>query len=792
VVTIALFTFLAILVVIIVFVPAPWKTRLRGLAALLAVLAAGVLVVLLARRQDDWSWATTVAAAWVLVALVLAAYEWSASLFRLTTLAAVLAAVVVTAQAGQVQLVRESSIDGRGEATRLDSVLAQTVGPDNTKKLTQVVQTLAAKSTEAIKGFCEISGGTLKPTGQTVDVHETDTCVEPDETVEELASLTKLRTAKADAELAVARLRLAVARETKTASDIASAESAVSNAAQQVARATTKHPVSLEEAIAAGGRGLTTKSPLTTDTVPVPAILGWILLLVAAAYGYRMLEVLNSGRDPGPVTVEDVIGDLGKEKETAEELTSHLRHAVLRNLSEPGTVPGAQATNPVTDLLGTDPVKNPILVAAITIVRAVGFPPRGYLIRTSLRRQAPHGEAGETAAATDNYEVQVRIHDARTKRSVWTTVRAAETRAEALERGGFAAAAWILCQARSVPPWLQFSAEAADALHDFQRSESASGAAAREALENAVVRDPTSGIALLQLGYAYDLEQQGAKALECYERAVAMFPEYRIARYRAAIGWSAMHDVAHTLDTEMKQRLYALTKVRAKEAADGGEWPEGFPLGGALTRFKEVGDCNWVKWLLDLGMRSLSVQEGPELPRPGELRWIHRTLRAASLPTRARQDRIDVRNTKLRRTLSTLGRILAQIDHAGLPDDVLRQRSLKRLQRLERRSRRRLDRAKQRSRKRLNRLDKRARSRNASWQLRYNLACAYAVYYTRYGGNSDLNKALQLLREALLHPDSQQLTRDWLQNDPDLHSLHSNPRFAALLTWTADERRGES
>jgi tetratricopeptide (TPR) repeat protein len=767
VVLIALAAFLVLLAFVVLFVPEPWTARLRGLAALLAVANASVLVVLLtASRADDWTAAHAVAAAAVVVALVLAAYEWSALLFRLAALTVVLMAVIVTAQAGQAQLVRESSIDARADATRLDSVLARTVDrytADVLRKKLEVNAAATAAAT-AITSLCSTAEGALS--AQDINTWRTsETCKPSPATDHTSPSLTDLRRDKALAELAVDRARLAVARDRNVNADITTAESAVNGAEQQVSRASREQPVSLPDAIAAGGRGLAAKSPLSTDAVPVvPAIVGWILLLVAVVYAYRMLEVLNTGRDPGPVTIEDVTGDLGGDKDdNTQKITTHLRHAILANLPEPGVVPGAKSSTPVTDLLSTDPIKNPILVAAITFIRAVGFPPRGYLVRASLAIRpitstdnpggsAPAtGTSGGANAATTEYQAHVRIHDARTKRSVWTSVQEANTREEALEQGGFAAAAWILCQARSVPPWLQFSSEAADALRDYQRSKSTHGEKARKALEQAISRDPTSGSALVQLGYAYDLEGKKLKALECYERAIAMFPEYRIARYRAAIGWSGLYDDSKTLQDKDKRRLQSLTEVRRKATsgrtaelkeppADPEKWQ--FALRMAMCRFNEVGDCYLVKWLFDLLMRTLSVYERPVLPRLGQLRWTHRTLRASSLPTRTR---------------------LKDTDPRRIDGD-----------------------------KRLGRLDVQACSRKASWQLRYNLACTHGVRarpQTPQSANdhaSDKDRAFALLRDALLHPDAQQLTRDWLAKDPDLKALQSDPQFDDLLKWAAD------
>jgi tetratricopeptide (TPR) repeat protein len=774
--------FLAILALVIAFVPEPWKARLRGLATLLAVSGACWLVVRLVRSsRDDWSWAHAVAATVVLVALVLAAAEWSALLFRLAAVAVLAATAVVTAQAGHVQLVHEANPDARIQATRLDSALARTMATYSKAKDTETEKVKSAKEAAVgeIKKFCNTADGAIAGTPES-----SDACIRSTDTNGESQSLSELRTEQAKAELSVAQLRLVVAQELEVG--IAAAQRMVSSAQQQISLASNEQSISLQEAIAAGGRGLAAKSPLSTNAVPVaPDILGWILLLIGAVYAYRMLEVLNSHRDTGPITVEDVTGDLGDAK--SEQVTSHLRYAVLKNLPEPGTVPGASSSNPLTDLLGADPIKNPILVAAITFVRLVGFPPRGYLVRASLATRTDIEGSGKSV---DQHTAHIRVHDARTKRSVWTTACTATTRADALERGGFAAAAWILQRARSVPPWLQFSAEAAEALNAYERTRLTTDDVTLKELDRAVRRDPTSGVALVQLGYAYDLAGERIEALECYERTVGLFPEYRIARYRAAIGWSALHDISGSLDNAVKQRLSLLvgsadriridetkpkrtkarrigpvpTRTRAQINRSLGETNQTTAstvaprttsrttgqsdtlredlVANAIYRFKEVGDSNQLKWLFDLTWRSLSVYERPALPRLGQLRWTHRTLRASSLPTRVRD--LELRSQKGEKP------------------------------------------------KGLKKLTKKAEERGAPWQLRYNLACAYSVYFD-YNRNSkeDCEKAIKLLHDALLHPEAKQLTRKWLANDPDLKALGSQPQFDTLLRWAADERTEE-
>jgi Flp pilus assembly protein TadD len=57
------------------------------------------------------------------------------------------------------------------------------------------------------------------------------------------------------------------------------------------------------------------------------------------------------------------------------------------------------------------------------------------------------------------------------------------------------------------------------------------------------------------------------------------------------------------------------------------------------------------------------------------------------------------------------------------------------------------------------------------WSTLYNLACYHA-----YAGEPEI--ALALLERATAAGGGDP---DWLRNDPDLASLHSHPRFAAML-----------
>jgi hypothetical protein len=153
----------------------------------------------------------------------------------------------------------------------------------------------------------------------------------------------------------VARARVAVRERALMLADDTGRAAALSAlaTAQEEAGATaqdraagTGEQVSVARAFTAGVEAVRLPGG-TAGRIPLaPEEVGWALALLAALFGYRLLEVLNSGLDAGPVEIDDP---------KASPEVSILRHHLVRNVPEPGSQPGSSASSSITTSSNASP-----------------------------------------------------------------------------------------------------------------------------------------------------------------------------------------------------------------------------------------------------------------------------------------------------------------------------------------------------------------------------------------------------------------------------------------------------
>jgi hypothetical protein len=78
------------------------------------------------------------------------------------------------------------------------------------------------------------------------------------------------------------------------------------------------------------------------------------------------------------------------------------------------------------------------------------------------------------------------------------------------------------------------------------------------------------------------------------------------------------------------------------------------------------------------------------------------------------------------------------------------------------------------------------------WQVAYNRACESAVRYSCGKKEADKLAALDRLEISIERPGSHQLTRAWVEKDPDLDSLHTLQRFKQLASSLYDDRKNDA
>jgi hypothetical protein len=79
---------------------------------------------------------------------------------------------------------------------------------------------------------------------------------------------------------------------------------------------------------------------------------------------------------------------------------------------------------------------------------------------------------------------------------------------------------------------------------------------------------------------------------------------------------------------------------------------------------------------------------------------------------------------------------------------------------------------------------KRALESVAGWQLAYNVACLYGIRAGMGSGERNRDLAFEYFWMALERPGSTKLSARWVLRDPALVPLHTDPRFAELLRRT--------
>jgi hypothetical protein len=594
--------------------------------------------------------------------------------------------------------------------------------------------------------------------------------------------------------------------------------------------------------LTAGGEAMVRGLPGVSDE-SVPAAVTtvtWIALAVLVLAGYRWLEILNGRTEAGPVTVRPP----EKASDVDLQRLADLRRHIVRNIDEPGAVPGSDTVQPVTDVLEAAGDERGKLVAALLKLVTVIFPKTGYEVEAIfstidqahaghsievLRSSAASGNGspasrpGERGAAT-MFSVTVMLKDARNGRSKRVIVASNASEATALRQAGYQAAAWVLSRSARVPSWGRWDESTSSALCRYTESLDSGSGGVRE-LEEAVRTAPTSGVLLALLAHRYDLEGERALALEHSLRAVALHPRYPVARYRAAISFSLLAaDRAIAWDRSVDLFPYLRANLFAAGRVIGvRRWS---PLSGELRPDEE----SWWRLRGDKAVRPL-CRVGDDL-----LQSNRHALARHSVLHHA------FRRSERRYWLALVFRTRSNVVDSGFGYHVLRAvNDSARLAVMARGASSATPSAgswpSRAERRRIRRVA--LQHRRTTWQIDYNLACASAIEAMRAEANlereallargaeragalvqqrwphmspSDVRSlrasadkvaatatkikrtttppkvlregAMERLERLLLRPKVEQLTREWVIVDPDLEALRANdimPRFERFL-----------
>jgi hypothetical protein len=422
-------------------------------------------------------------------------------------------------------------------------------------------------ATPLVEKLCESAGGELPGAPPWVCERQTNADAaaavtwwrQPREAVRELItvwrhprerppSVRELAIARAGTELFVAEQELAAATGT---TEVESRRLAAETA-RAALQTTDVERTELAEAVTAGASSVLDGLLSAEGRIPLAiGVAGWFALAAFGLATLRWAATRNSTRGLGPVSLDEV----EKEDEVWGRCKEQFRTHLLENVPEPGTVPHADALIQVANLVGA--VVPPASGAAKTLaaMQKTVLVERGYAVQVAILRPAK-GE-GNTATAAG---LVVRVRKARTRTMLAQREFRFDGSDESLmvREAAYWAAGVVIEDSRSVPLWARWSQ---DAVGPLARSEAARSGATAEGqgrelpeLEEAAKRSPASGLLLLKLAHARELEPNLAGAFAYALEAASLYPRHLDARYRLATEASMLAEQLRAADAADLER----------------------------------------------------------------------------------------------------------------------------------------------------------------------------------------------------------------------------------------------
>ena len=595
---------------------------------------------------------------------------------------------------------------------------------------------------------------------------------------------------KARAELAVAQSQLANALDdaTEVAAELATERSqAVTQALADIS--TPPESISIAGAIGAGAGAVVSDLFETPDDTPFELdLLGWLMLALGLLGVIRLLSVRNAGRDLGPV------------KLTAEASAEveRFRTFLLRNVPEPGQVPGANAIEGATQLVvALEPVvKVSAVGAALAALKTAVLVERGYVVEYAdfgnMDSEAA-GDPAEPATTTSESddagaELVVRVRHARTTELLNQRIVRGATRQQAIRTAAYWAAAVVINTSRQVPQWAHWEPASAEALATYHEHKDLGNAPDIATLRRAVNMAPNSGLLGMRLAYESALADQEFEAFSTTLRTVRQHPRYLDARYRLAVSASLLAAKPELLSAAQPDiRLHVLDDLTSIR--------KGQQLSDALDRYfnadnPSVRDENEVAKALcefavdQLGNVRYRIRTVPLVWN--SLRSDERSDLSVFMPFRGR--RRDMRSIlescpyaiEVRKALASNPD--AQADVASSIGNLM---------------------------KKAREFEATTMPRTPNWQVPYNLACFWSLASTHHevDGRVDAiqddaanqpgdkaeaeakaeerrDRAFLLLEAARRCRGGSQLTAEWLRTDSDLAPLRADARWKSFLAHT--------
>ena len=508
-------------------------------------------------------------------------------------------------------------------------------------------------------------------------------------------------------------------------------------------------PTSLVDAFSAAGRELLDSVPLHDGEVPITlGAVGWIVLAGLALVGYRALEGRTGRRELFLGKVETFptgTDDATKHPTSSERFRTYLS----RNIPEPAAVPDASSTlKPVTDLLDAATAIVPatwvgrIVKGVVEALKA----PRGA---TATLAVLGDGEAVKGSKDTPKAMVTVRLTPPAARVQLQETfVRA--TLDEAMRAGAYWAAATLMVGSRRVPGWALWSPDACDTLAQYYAAVDTGNTPSVSSIEVAVASAPRSGLLLVELANRYAINDQLVEAFEMVLRAVTLHRRWPVARYRLAVTaiMLANDNAARWRSADVAQRAAIVAALRHSGLSRGSDLAAALEAPGAGDEQR--------RQLCEFG---ISLLDPKKSVAPWRIMWraLRPTERSYWLSLFRTRENVTYRTQF--EELAKSGKLLGQLRQPSADAE----------------------------------LDLWTDYDDLTWQRVYNRACAYAERAAHPTTATDqaavIAGALDLLELAITRPGGHQLTREWLEHDPDLAILRSEPRFERLAKLVPRTRK---
>jgi hypothetical protein len=520
----------------------------------------------------------------------------------------------------------------------------------------------------------------------------------------------------------------------------------------------------------------------------------WLVLLGLLLVWYRHLEIRAGARRLGPVDVQfepvddgshGSSGDTGARRRPSTPVEAVFKESVIRNVPEPGSVPGSGALAPVGDLVAASDLPQRTIVAGVIEVLQMIFATKGgFTVTCSVR------------AGQDTHSVFVRLRDTRTGHHLASYLAEAADPDQAARLAGYWIAGWIISRSAYVPGWAKWNEDDAA---DFVATGWEQGDALSMVRQRRVVTTrsasngqagadgaPTAVNALLlaQLAYAHQLDGDGGDhfaALEAFARAVHREPRYPVARYRRGVVLGTMMLLGGSVDSA-RGRSHSDTPVTASRlrylfgdlvlGTDGDRDTGDRGTGDTDTRVADWCD-------------RLARKRGAEFPAD------MREAMLVRVGEWARENRVAMRWRWLARLRPSERFFWQSFSRGNLEKDWTRMADLERHTSAERL------RVLHHRHPELtggrpdvapgplpDRITRRAKQPDSHWQLSYNIGCFHAIRSDRLEGEKKeacRQEAMMWLERSLDRPWSAQLTRQWIEADGDLKPLRGAREFTRWL-----------